>query len=318
MYDFIVVGAGIYGKIIAYLLQSRGFKTLLIEKKNIDKIKLENIVITNNTYVKLSQLLNINLSRFINKNINKIHFNGVEINVNSIILNTKKLETHLIELYKKDKGKIIDKAKIDKYDYKHNQLIILNKKYRYNNLIGADGTLSEVRLNLTKKIQKFKFVVQSKNKKIEKNFILNYNKRFKNLEKIIPTRQTNLINISNLYTKNKIFANYNQIKDKYNYNNINKKGYFIPDNDLLFKSRNIYFIGDASGIIDPLTNTGSKYNLMYIERLVDYFFDNKDIALKDLKQEIVIKKIIKNLLYIPLINKLILKLIIKKYKEDLC
>lgn len=318
MYDFIVVGAGIYGKIMAYLLQDKGFKTLLIEKKSINKTKLENIVITNNTYINLAQLLNIDLNKFINKKINKMYFNELEINTNNIILNTKKLEMYLIELYKKNKGKIIDKTKIDKYDCKNNQLIILNKKYRYNNLIAADGTLSEIRLNLTKKIQKFKFIVQSKSKKIEKDFIFNYNQSYKTLEKIIATKQTNLINISNLYKKNKIFANYNKIKNKYNYNNTNKEGYFIPDNDLLFKSKNIYFIGDASGIIDPLTNAGSKYNLIYIKRLVDYFTLNKDIELKDLRREITIKQIIKNLLYIPLINKLIIKLIIKKYKEDLC
>lgn len=318
MYDFIIVGAGIYGKIIAFLLHNQGFKTLLLEKKNINKIKLENIVITNSTYSKLSRLLNIDLNKFINKKIDKIYLNEVKINTNNIVLNLKKLELHLIELYKKNKGKLIDKVKIEKYDYKNNQLIILNKKYKYNNLIAADGTLSEVRLNLTQKIQKFKFVMLVKNKKIKKEFIFNYNKNYKTLEKIVPTRGSNLITISNHKTKNKIFRNYEEIKQQYNYMNTSKTGYFIPDNDLLFKIKNIYFIGDASGMIDPLTNTSVKYNLMYIESLLGYFIDNKIINYKKINRDIIFRKIIKHGLYFPLINKLMLKIVIKKYKEDLC
>ena len=318
MYDFIIAGAGTYGKIMAFLLRRQGFKTLLIEKKSIKKTKLENIVITNNTYIKLSQLLNIDLSKFINKKISEIHFNNINIDTNVMVLNLEKLELHLIELYKKVKGKFIDKANIQKYDYKNNQLIILNKKYRYKKLIAADGTLSEVRLNLTNKIQKFKFIIKVKNTKVNKDFIFKYNQNFKTIEKIIPTKGSNIITISNYKKKNKVFLNYIKIKEKYNYKSNLKNGYFIPNNDLLFNIKNIYFVGDASGLNDPLTNISSNYNVIYIEKLLDYFTNNKNINYKKIKREITIKKIIKFLLYTPLINKLILKMVIKMYKEDLC
>ena len=318
MYDFIIAGAGTYGKIMAFLLRRQGFKTLLIEKKSIKKTKLENIVITNNTYIKLSQLLNIDLSKFINKKISEIHFNNINIDTNVMVLNLEKLELHLIELYKKVKGKFIDKANIQKYDYKNNQLIILNKKYRYKKLIAADGTLSEVRLNLTNKIQKFKFIIKVKNTKVNKDFIFKYNQNFKTIEKIIPTRGSNLITINNYKKKNKVFLNYIKIKEKYNYKSNLKNGYFIPNNDLLFNIKNIYFVGDASGLNDPLTNISSNYNVIYIEKLLDYFTNNKNINYKKIKREITIKKIIKFLVYTPLINKLILKMVIKMYKEDLC
>ena len=114
MYDFIIAGAGTYGKIMAFLLRGQGFKTLLIEKKSIKKTKLENIVITNNTYIKLSQLLNIDLSKFINKKISEIHFNNINIDTNVMVLNLEKLELHLIELYKK-----VDKTyeRVSKVDF---------------------------------------------------------------------------------------------------------------------------------------------------------------------------------------------------------
>lgn len=318
MYDFIIVGAGLYGKILAYILSLNKYKILLIDKKRTDKNKLDNMVITINDYKNLTNLLNIDLNKFKIKEIHNIKLNNELVNVNNIILNIKKLENHLLELYTKNKGKLLDRSKIQKYDYKKNQIIILGKKYKYKNLIGADGTLSEVRLNLTHRVQKFKFIMKVKNKKRSEEFILEYNQKLKTITKIIPTRGNNTILISNYSKKNRVFDNYTTIKRKYNYPDSKKNGYFIPVGDCLFNVSNIYFVGDASGIVDPLTNTSLKYNIMYLKELINHFIDNKKPDFIRIKKEIFIKKILKCLVYKPIINKLILVFIKRKYKEDLC
>lgn len=319
MYDYIIIGAGFYGKLLAYLLSIQKLKILLIDKKYINKkIKLENIIISKKEYQQLENLVNIDLSNFIDNKINKVIIKNKIIEANSIILNLKKLEPIIFEKYIKNKGKVLEHCQIKKYDFKNNILIINNKKYKYKKLIGADGTFSEVRLNLTNKIQRFNFIVRIKTKKEQKNLIYDFNRKNKVTEKIIPTKNNNIINVIGVNGKNKLFLSLKNLKNIYQFDKNRKYGYFIPNNDLLLQVNNVYFIGDASGLIDPVTNTSCKYNLYLLNQLINNLIDEQKINIKKIKRDIKVKKILKKILFFPIINKIGLKVIIKIYKEDLC
>ena len=315
MYDYIIVGGGIYGRLIAYKLNKEKYKIMLVDKKNLSKDnKLNYMVITNYSYDLLSEIIDTDIDSFIVKKINNITINNNDYSTNRYIVNIKKLNEYLFNNIKNNKNKILSKSVINKYDFKNNELVINNKKYKYKNLIGADGTLSEVRMNKTRKIQKFNVAASIKYKKNNDNTIINYNSSNKLYEEIISVRTNNIMRIVNSKYKNNIFKELNNIKANYNINSKSIDTYLIPKGDVLLSIDNIYFIGDASGMINPFNNLSMDYNLRIIRNFPD--INIKDVKL--IKKDIKIKKVVSKLIYLPIIKKLVFRLIKKICKEDLC
>ena len=315
MYDYIIVGGDIYGKLIAYKLVKEKYKIMLVDKKDLSKDnKLNYMVITNYSYNLLSEIIAQDIENFIIKKISSVTINSNNYSINRYILNIKKLNEFLLNSIKNGKSKVLSKSVIDKYDFKKNKLIINNKKYSYKYLIGADGTLSEVRMNKTRKIQKFNVAISIKYKKSIDNTIIKYNSSNKLYEEIIPVRTNNIIRIVNNKCKNNIFKELNNIKNNYNINSKCINTYLIPRGDILINSDNIYFIGDASGLINPLTNLSMDYNLKIIS--IFPIINNGDI--KKIKKDIKIKMVVSRLIYLPIIKRLAFRLIKKMCKEDLC
>ena len=306
MYDYIIVGAGLYGKLMAYKL-SHDNKILLIDKNDISKKrKLSYITLSNKNYVLLKQLI-ININNFAKKEniiINK------KITKTKYIINLKKLEDYLISEIEKNKAKILDKVIINKYNLKSNYLVILNKKYKYKKLIAADGTMSEIRLNLTHNIQKFNLITTVKSNKADNLFKIDYNIKNKTMIEILTIRNSNYIKIINRNKINNNFLTLSQLKKIYNlkYKKINC--YFIPNNDILNRYNNVFFIGDASGMIDPISYSTLGYNLRIMN-------NNSNKNITKIKKEIKYKKILANFLYLPIVNKFAFYIISKIYEEDL-
>ena len=316
MYDYIVVGAGLYGKLIAYKLSKETNKILLIDKKDITKKnKLNYIVINEKAYELLNSLVENNIEPFISTKIDNVIINKENYDVKKYILDLKKFESYLLNNYLKNKGKILNKAIIRNYDFNNSQLVITGRKYKYKKLIATDGTMSEIRINLTKKIQRFMLCAQLKCKKSSNDYIINYNNNnnTKLFEEVIPIRTNNYIKIINHKFKNNIFSEIINLKSKYKVDHKIINGYFIPKGDLLFNKGNIYFLGDSSGIIDPIDYSSIIYNLKIIDNFNRY--QKKDY--KKIKRILQLKKIISKLLYLPIINRLIIRLMIKFNWEEL-
>ena len=152
MYDYIIVGGGIYGLLMAYKLSREKNKIMLTDKKDIIKNnKLNYMVITQNSYNLLNNIID-NIDEFIAKKLDSVSINNQLYHTKRYILNIKKLKEYLADKCKKNKVKIIDKTSIDKYNFKNNEIVINSKKYSYKYLVGADGTLSEVRMNKIRSI----------------------------------------------------------------------------------------------------------------------------------------------------------------------
>ena len=313
MYDYIIVGGGIYGLLLACKLSREKNKIMLVDKKDIIKSnKLNYMVITQNSYNLLNSITD-NIDEFITKKLDSVLINNQEYHTKRYILNIKKLKEKLIELCKKNKVKIIDKTSIDKYNFKNNEIVINSKKYNYKYLIGADGTLSEVKMNKVRSIQRFKVSVMLKSKNSNDYKVL-YNQKNRLYEECTSTRNNNLIRIISNKKKNNLFNELENIKSNYSITSKSINTYLIPNGDLLIKSDNVYFIGDAAGIINPLTNLTMDYNLDLINKIPN--INNKDI--KRIKRKIKFNMIVSILIYLPIINKLVLILIKKICKEDIC
>ena len=313
MYDYIIVGGGIYGLLLAYKLSREKNRIMIIDKKDIIKNnKLNYMVITQNSYNLLNNIID-NIDDYITKKLDSVLINNKLYHTKRYILNIKKLKEKLKELCKKNKVKIADKTSIDKYNFKNNEIVINSKKYNYKYLIGADGTLSEVRMNKVRSIQRFKVSVILKSKNSNDYKVL-YNLKNKLYEECTNTRNNNIIKIISNKKKNNLFTELENIKKNYNITSKSINTYLVPNGDLLIRSDNVYFIGDAAGIINPLTNLTMDYNLDLINKIPN--INNKDI--KRIKRKIKFNLVVSKLIYLPIINKLVLRLIKKICKEDLC
>jgi len=313
MYDYIIVGGGIYGLLLAYKLSRENNKIMLVDKKDIIKNnKLNYMVITQNSYNLLDNIID-NIDKFVSKKLDSVLINNNSYKTKRYILNVKKLKEYLVDICKKNKVSIINKTSIDKYNFKNNEIVINSKKYNYKYLIGADGTLSEVRMNKVRSIQRFKVSVILKSKN-SNNYKVLYNRKNKLYEECTSTRNNNIIRIISNKKKNNLFNELENIKSNYSITSKSINTYLIPNGDLLIKSDNVYFIGDAAGIINPLTNLTMDYNLELINNIPN--INNKDI--KRIIRKIKFNMVVSKLIYLPIINKLVFRLIKKICKEDIC
>jgi hypothetical protein len=80
-----------------------------------------------------------------------------------------------------------------------------------------------------------------------------------------------------------------------------QKGAFLPTGDDIFlNKKNIYFVGDASGLISPITGEGIYYALYSAQQLFECFQNNKNYTklmkptCKKIKKELFLIKIIYN------------------------
>ena len=313
MYDYIIVGGGIYGLLLACKLSREKNKIMLTDKKDIIKNnKLNYMVITQNSYNLLNNIID-NIDEFIAKKIDSILINNQLYHTKRYILNIKKLKEYLVDKCKKSKVKIVDKTSINKYNFKNNEIVINSKKYSYKYLVGADGTLSEVRMNKIRSIQRFKvsIILKSKN---NNDYKVLYNRKNKLYEECTSTKNNNIIRIISNKKKNNLFNEIESIKENYNATSKRINTYLIPSGNLLIKSDNVYFIGDASGLINTLSNMTMDYNLELINKIPN--INKNDI--KRIRRKVKFNLVVSKLIYLPIINKLVLRLIKKICKEDLC
>ena len=101
---------------------------------------------------------------------------------------------------------------------------------------------------------------------------------------ILNNKKYTILGIGDVYGKT-------DIKDifisHFNLNNENNqlKGTFLPSgNDVLLQKNNIYFIGDAAGLISPITGEGIYYALISSYKLSSAIFNN-DCYKKSMKKE---------------------------------
>lgn len=307
MYDYLIVGGGLAGSMLGYLLKKNGYDVVILEKQILmKKSKLCGGIITPKTY----SLLTSEFPKVDIDNIVKVKFkncdiiDNIKINLDNIdikIVDRKKLDDYILNKYLKLGGKVIENSKIENIDFHNNAVISNDKKYKFKYLIGADGTLSCVRKLLTGKIQSKNFALESfQESKNKINFTIEFMGDYKGYNWIIPMKEEICFGTGNIAQDIKIQGLFEDMAKRYNFKN-DMKGAFLPTgSDILLNKNNVFFIGDAAGLISPITGEGIYYALYSAKLLFKSFKENKDyISLmknicKKIKKELFLIKIIYN------------------------
>lgn len=265
-YDTIIVGAGLAGCTLGYLLLKDNKKVLIIENQDLTKKnKLCGGIVTKKAYRLLFKIYGNNIEE-----VNFKKYNTFKVKNNNIVKEIKEqtiytvyrkdLDDFIVNQYIKNGGIILDKTNYDKIDFKNKIIYISDKSLKYNNLVGADGIFSGVRKDLTKNIQKMNFAVESecltKNEIIQIDFL----NHFKGYAWTVSNNKTTLIGLGDVSKNKNIknnFINYFHLDE-----NFPVKGAFLPTgNDIFLKKGSTFLIGDAAGLASPVIGEGIYYAL---------------------------------------------------------
>lgn len=263
-YDTIIVGAGLAGCTLGNLLLNKNKKIIIIENQDLKrKSKLCGGIVTDKAYRLLFKIYGNKLEKIYFKKFDTFNVknNGIikEIKNQSIYtIYRKDLDDFVVNEFKQKGGKILDNTNYEKIDFKNKIIYISGKAFKYNNLVGADGIFSKVRNDLTGKMQKMNFAIESesftKNEMIQIDFL----NHFKGYAWTISNNKTNLIGLGDVSQNKDIkstFLNYFHLK-----NDNSMKGGFLPTgNNIFLKKGNIFFIGDAAGLVSPVIGEGIYY-----------------------------------------------------------
>lgn len=307
MYDYVIVGGGLAGAMLGYLLKKNGHEVIILEKLLLSKkAKLCGGIITPKTYSLLiaefpkEDIDNIIKARFENCKVTdeeKIQLDNIDIK----IVDRKKLDDYILNQYINLDGQVIQDCKIENIDLNNNTIICNNNEYTFKYLIGADGTLSYVRKILTGKIQNKNFALESfQNTTNDVEFTIEFKGSYKGYNWLIPMKEEVCFGTGNIGKEVNIEGIFEELADRYNFER-DKKGAFLPTgDDILLNKGNVYLIGDAAGLISPITGEGIFYALYSAKLLFESFIGNKDYTFlinstcKKIKFELLLSKVIYN------------------------
>ena len=292
-YDMIIIGAGLSGCVLGYLLKKQNKKVLIVENKDMkNKSKLCGGLLTEKSYNLLNEIYvndieNLNFSlykkNYIINNSKNIEFN----NFKTYTINRKDLDDFVLKEYLKLNGKIMDNSKFSDLDIENKEININNEKHSFNYLIAADGIFSSVRKELTNRNQRKVFALENNfiTEKFE-NLEIHFFDKLKSFGWIIPNIKCTMIGIGDVSGKIKLEEDYNSYLKQLNIKCHNKKGAFLPTGDdiLLEYGDFVKFIGDAAGLISPITGEGIFYAITSAKFLSEDFINYKKSMRKNIKQ----------------------------------
>lgn len=178
-------------------------------------------------------------------------------------------------------------------------------------MVGADGIFSQLRKEVTKRQQNKNFALEAYIDKKDTPLQIHFLNHFKGYAWMIPNGKNTILGIGDVYGNV-------HLKDEFitlfHLNEEKIKGAFLPTGDDILLERNgVYFIGDAAGLIAPITGEGIYYALLSAYQLSKN--SNTMLYQKKMKKEIrTTKKILKTkkLVY----NDTLRAFLFKKYNQS--
>lgn len=309
IYDYIIVGGGLAGATVGYLLKKSGYKTLIVEKNGVEiKGKLCGGLMTSKSLDLLNNIFGEGLAE--NVNLTKVEKANVASNcifeVSNIQLYTvsrRDLDSYVLREYINIGGEIRYNVKKIDFDFKENKIIMGSEVLSYGYLISADGTLSTVRKQVTNKTQSKNFALQMSIPNTSKNNIvyIEFDERIKGYNWIIPNVDCINYGTGDISENTQITESYRQFLERNDIISHESKGAFLPTGkDILLFQNNIFFIGDAAGLILPITGEGIYSAIYSAKSLYDsiihkskYQYEIRKL-LKVIKQQLFLSRIIYN------------------------
>jgi menaquinone-9 beta-reductase len=277
-YEVIIIGAGPAGLSTAIHLKNNGIKDLcVIERSCFPRVKPCAGLLPKKAYEELQELgidafddlkyISINNYQVYYKYKLKLKMNNIFGFTTNLSGTRLDLDMALYNKAKELKISIIENSKIENVDLNSNLIKTLSEEYQYNYLVFADGMSgysARFKNKATKKNICFEAYVKEKSESplVELHFGITNN----GYAWIGKTGTNVNIGFSDIYDKNinykELLKNFAKIKG-YKINDKDIKGAFTPYevNNSIILNNNVYFVGDAAGITDPLSIEGIYYAL---------------------------------------------------------
>ena len=305
-YDFIIIGAGLSGCVLGYLLRKQNKKVLIVEHKKIkNKSKLCGGLLTQKSYNLLNDIYDNDIKEldFISHHKSYIVNNNkkIEFDISLYTIYRKELDDFVLDKYLKLDGEILENTSFSDINISKKEILINNNIYNFEYLIGADGVLSSVRKKITKKNQEMNFALENNFNIDKKDLAVYFFDNLKSYGWIIPNNKYTMVGIGDVSGKVKLDQDYTDYLKQIGIenDNSNKRGAFLPSGkDILLESdKCVKYIGDAGGLISPITGEGIYYAINSAKTLSEDFINykkNMKKIIKEIRSENFYKKFVYN------------------------
>lgn len=287
-YDYVIIGAGISGYTLGYLLKKEGKSVLIIQSK--DKSKKDTLLggfAVPKAYKLLSNIFTEEDAKsVVSKKHSKCYaiasidfpINGVEL----YSIDKEKLEEMISKKYKELGGECWNDADEILVNSVKKIVYAKGKNVKYKYLVASDGIQSEVRYSLKLMPSKYYTAIDLVNDIKTEDLIIEFKDDYKGYTWIIPSNYDVHIGVMCMEQKdyNVAKSEFEKLLKKYNISSEEIQNIRVPTGeDILLKSSKfdtIYFIGEAAGLTSPIIGKGLYLDLFSAKMLAKSFIKNMD------------------------------------------
>ena len=310
-YDVVIVGGGPSGSTVGKLLTKKGISCCIIDKEIFPRHKLCAGVLTCKTIELLKTMgLYQDINSYYNNSTNKFsmyYMNdlklSVEANTSFCYTNRIDFDNILIKDFLSYGGKLYDGTKISDIDLEKNELLLSNnKKIKFQYIVGADGANSNLRRFVDRNYKPNGFCVEidvPRDKTLHNSTKLYFGEIKGNYGWIFPKEGHLTVGFGGLLNKSIVYKEeFNKfikmiLTEFEDYTSSMVKGHYLPFGNYVkvpIHKDKLLLVGDAAGLVDPITGEGIYFSLLSgkyaAESLIDRLegrSDNLNSYLRHLK-----------------------------------
>lgn len=274
-FDVIIVGGGPAGATLGFLLQKAGISNCIIDKQVFPREKLCGGLLTEKTLSLLREIYGQiqfpyeRITSSVNLFIGSHKLSSVITDSTFCLINRIDFDNYLLEQYKTSGGLTYEGTCIQKFNLQEKTIILDNNtKLAYQILVGADGANSQVRRLINPVYRPDAICIESNY--VSENITNDIDVFFATIRDgygwCFPKSNYYTVGIGGSVKQNKnireAFISFSKDICK-PIENDKLKGAMVPFGKYVKKpcSNNIILIGDAAGLVDPITGEGIYFAL---------------------------------------------------------
>lgn len=274
-YDVIIVGGGPAGASLGFLLQNAGIHTCIIDKKVFPREKLCGGLLTEKTLLLLKEIYGTiefpyeRITSSVSLFIGTHKLSSVTANSKFCLVNRNDFDDYLLKQYKICGGVTYEGVSIRETNNLNKQITLDNgTKLTYDILVGADGANSQIRKYIDPSYQPDALCIEANvvSEKVMDDIDVFFSTIHNGYGWCFPKSNYYTIGIGGTVKQNQnireSFITFAQnIKKPVDESNL--KGAMVPFGKYVKKpcNANTLLIGDAAGLVDPITGEGIYFAL---------------------------------------------------------